>query len=109
MKFKFSNLFKLNTKQRKNIIPTVFGLLVPVFMVILFVGSPQFFTSGKELLFDAYQKQAPRDYKPEIPVRVVDIDEDSIKLYGQWPWPRTVLAEFNQNLTDNGALVIAYD
>ena len=38
-------------------------------------------------LFDSYQRAAPRDYEP-TPVRVVDIDEETIRRMGQWPWPR---------------------
>ena len=61
-----------------------------------------------QLVFDAYLRAAPRDYEP-APVRVVDIDEESIRRYGQWPWPRTEIALLTQRLTDAGAAVIALD
>ena len=38
--------------------------------------------------FDQMQRWHPRPYTPTA-VRVVDIDEASLKTYGQWPWPRT--------------------
>ena len=41
------------------------------------------------LVFDAYQNLQPRP-AAESPVVVVDIDDDSIRKFGQWPWPRTL-------------------
>lgn len=43
-------------------------------------------------VFDQYQKTWPRTDN-EFPVYVIDIDEKSLSEIGQWPWPRTVLAE----------------
>ena len=62
----------------------------------------------RERSFDVYQHLQPRPYA-DFPVRVVDIDEASLARYGQWPWPRTLLAQFVQRLTDLGAAVIALD
>jgi adenylate cyclase len=58
--------------------------------------------------FDQYQRWHPRVYTP-VPVRVVDIDEASLKDYGQWPWPRTRIAELITRLSEAGAAVIALD
>ncbi len=60
------------------------------------------------LLFDSYQRASPRAYE-DAPVRVVDIDEESIRRLGQWPWPRTDVARLTMRLSDAGASVIAYD
>ncbi len=58
--------------------------------------------------FDQFQRwyQRPR---VAAPVKVVDIDEASLKAYGQWPWPRTRIAEMVQRLHVAGAKVIAFD
>jgi adenylate cyclase len=58
--------------------------------------------------FDIYQRLVPRTYTP-LPVRVVDIDEASLAQYGQWPWPRTIIAELVNKLSRNGAIVIGFD
>lgn len=58
--------------------------------------------------FDQFQRWHPRPYTPQA-VRVVDIDEASLKAYGQWPWPRTRIAELVQNLNQAGAAAIAFD
>lgn len=60
--------------------------------------------------FDNFQAFSPR-VKTIRPVTIVDIDEQSLaspKL-GQWPWPRTRIAEIIDRLTQLGALVIAFD
>ena len=58
--------------------------------------------------FDFYQFFDPR-IKTARPVTIVDIDEASLKKFGQWPWPRTQLADMVINLANLGALVIAFD
>lgn len=61
------------------------------------------------LVFDAYQRLSPRIYDPNVPVRIIDIDEASLKKVGQWPWPRTVLADLVTKLQAKGAAAIAFD
>jgi adenylate cyclase len=60
------------------------------------------------LLFDSYQRAAPRAYE-DAPVRIVDIDEETIRRLGQWPWPRTDIARLTERLAGAGASAIAYD
>ena len=52
--------------------------------------------------FDTYQVIEPRG-KTLRPVAIVDIDERSIRKYGQFPWPRTLLAELVTRLRMAGA------
>ena len=61
------------------------------------------------IVFDAYQQLWPRVYDPDLPVRVVLIDEASLKKFGQWPWPRSVLATLTKRLAENGAAVVGFD
>src|SRR6202034_813643 len=58
--------------------------------------------------FDFYQRFDPR-VKTVRPVTIIDIDEPSLKKFGQWPWPRTRLADMVINLANLGAVVIAFD
>ncbi|MDF1750225.1 MAG: adenylate/guanylate cyclase domain-containing protein [Alphaproteobacteria bacterium] len=62
-------------------------------------------------VFDQLVRAYPRDYNPsaEIPVRIVDIDEDSLSAYGQWPWSRLTIAQMVLNLRQAGAAVVAFD
>jgi adenylate cyclase len=69
-----------------------------------------FFVSALRLIaFDYYQQLAPAHYDPNLPVRVVDIDEESLKKIGRWPWPRTTVAKLLRNLTGEGAAAVAFD
>ncbi|KRR05880.1 CHASE2 domain-containing protein [Bradyrhizobium valentinum] len=58
--------------------------------------------------FDAFQRIDPRK-KTARPVTIVDIDDKSLEKLGQWPWPRTRLADLITELTRLGAVVIAFD
>src|SRR6266852_3773751 len=58
--------------------------------------------------FDTFQRIDPR-VKTARPVRIVNIDDKSLAKYGQWPWPRTRIAELIDDLTKMGARVIAFD
>lgn len=59
--------------------------------------------------FDMFQLIDPRDKKGMRPVTIVDIDDRSLAKLGQWPWPRTRIADMIQNLTGNGAVAIGFD
>jgi len=63
----------------------------------------------RNLVFDEFQRISPRVYDPETPARVVGVDEESLKIYGQWPWPRTRIAELVERLRELGAAAIAFD
>src|ERR1700692_1373675 len=67
---------------------------------------------GEELrvrVFDTFQRIDPR-VKTARPVAIVDIDEKSLaSKLGQWPWPRTRIADMVATLTKLGAVVIAFD
>jgi adenylate cyclase len=58
--------------------------------------------------FDLYQRIAPRE-AGDVPIRIVDVDEDSLKEFGQWPWPRSLDAQLVDKLREAGAAVVAFD
>lgn len=62
----------------------------------------------RNLVFDGYQILTPRP-SGESAVVIVDIDEQSIRELGQWPWPRTTIAELTRRLAAAGAMAIGYD
>ena len=60
------------------------------------------------LVFDLFQKVKPRQ-PAGAPVLVIDIDEESIRQIGQWPWPRTELAALVERVGALGSAAIAFD
>ena len=69
-----------------------------------------FFVYGLRLLaFDWYQRLNHQSYDPETPVRIVDIDERSLAMIGQWPWPRTIMRDVLLELTGKEAAAVGFD
>src|SRR5215472_18033029 len=58
--------------------------------------------------FDLFQVLRPRQQTIR-PVVIADIDEASLKEIGQWPWPRTVVADLVAKLRAAGAVAIGFD
>src|ERR1700734_3944113 len=58
--------------------------------------------------FAFFQVLRPRLQKG-YPVVIVDIDEASLKAIGQWPWPRTTVADLVNRITQLGAVAIGFD
>jgi adenylate cyclase len=78
--------------------------------IVIGVSSLPVRTDVQNLVFDSYQRLSPRVYDPASPVRIIDIDDESLQRYGrQWPWPRSQLAAFVDFLKAHGALAIAFD
>jgi adenylate cyclase len=83
--------------------------LMPVLLIALAkLAAPAAFEQASGLVFDAYQRLSPRPYR-DAGVRVVDIDDESVRRLGQWPWPRTDLAALTRAIADSGAAAIAFD
>ena len=93
-------------------IKSQWAYLLPLLPVILGLGLLVFDAKPQQTLrnglFDQYQRWHPRDYV-EAPVRIVDIDEESLSRLGQWPWPRTKVAELLDKLGAAGVAVVGFD
>src|SRR5947209_18862983 len=77
--------------------------------ILLRYADPVFVRALRLVAFDYYQRLDPAAYDPNLPVRIVDIDEKSLSIYGQWPWPRTIVRDPLLGLTSKGAAVVAFD
>lgn len=86
----------------------ILGLLLLVSLVALRVWDPTPVEALRHRAFDVYQILQPR-VTPLEAVTIVDIDEPSLRNLGQWPWPRTVMADMVARLKDLGAAVIGFD
>ena len=84
------------------------GLLALTAALALRWADPEGLKIARFLVFDRYQQVAPRHYEP-APVRVIAIDEESLRRFGQWPWPRYYIANLVDNLTAMGAAAIGFD
>jgi len=62
----------------------------------------------RHALFDGYQKLFPRERR-SAPAVIVAIDEAALERYGQWPWPRTRVAELIGRIAEARPAVIGVD
>ncbi len=65
--------------------------------------------SLENLVFDQYQRWKPRPYDFDQPVRIVDIDDESIHLIGRWPWSRQTMAELVEALAKANVAAVGFD
>ena len=86
----------------------VIAVLILIGAVSLRILDPAPLQFARLKMFDLYQAAKPRVVE-QHPVVIVDIDEKSIKAVGQWPWPRTVLADLVLRLRELGAKAIGFD
>ena len=63
----------------------------------------------QDLVFDQYQRWKPRPYAFDQPVRIIAVDDESLKRLGQWPWPRERLAALVEALKGAGVAAIGFD
>jgi adenylate cyclase len=91
-----------------------FGIARAVCLVLLFalvplrIADPRLLQEARLRTFDQFQVLRPREQTVR-PVVIVDINEASLKQIGQWPWPRTILADLVDRLTEMGAVAIGFD
>ncbi len=98
-------LLRLNGLLRSSRLAAVVALAA--FAVLRFLD-PAPIEIARDYTFDFYQKLHPRR-AGDFPVTIVDIDDKSLAAIGQWPWPRTVLANLIGRLSESGAPAIGFD
>jgi adenylate cyclase len=84
------------------------GLLTLAAILVGLGGESPVLYRLSNLVFDFYQNVKPR---PEAgaPIIIVDIDEESLRQIGQWPWPRSQIAEIVDRLGELGAATVGFD
>ncbi len=92
----------------RRLVPLLAGLASLGLLLGLRWDAPELFERLQLASFDAFQRAAPRAASA-APVLVVDIDDESLRRHGRWPWPRDVLAELVRDLQDLGAGAVALD
>jgi adenylate cyclase len=91
-----------------------FGIARAVCILLLFalvplrIADPLPIEELRLRTFDLFQVMRPREQKVR-PVVIVDIDEPSLREVGQWPWPRTVIADLITRLRAAGAVAVGFD
>ena len=86
--------------------PAAVAMLLVALCVLVFWGDT--LEPWRNLTFDAHHQAAPREAE-HLPVQIVEIDEASLQEFGQWPWPRHLVADLIQGVSIRGAIVVGLD
>jgi adenylate cyclase len=84
------------------------ALILLLGLLVLRAWDPGPIEAMRLRFLDLFQQAAPRN-ESSYPVAIIDIDERSLAELGQWPWPRTVVANIVNRLVSDGAVVIGFD
>lgn len=84
----------------------LFLLVLAAFALIRIDATP--LLSLRDAQFDRYQRQMPRARENDS-VLIVEIDSQSLAKYGQWPWPRTLVAELINKIQAGQPYAIGVD
>ena len=84
------------------------GLCGGLAMLALYVMQPVALQRLDLRIYDALLPLRRQSEPSPVPL-VVDIDEESLARYGQWPWPRYLVADLVDRLSQNGAVSIGLD
>ena len=85
----------------------LYGIFLSFFLFFASSVKPTFFDFLSNRFYDTLLSAHTGQPSP-IPV-IVDIDEKSLRQYGQWPWPRYRIAVLMDKLRELGALGIGLD
>ncbi len=86
----------------------IIGIGLLFLLILLRIADPVFISNLRNQSFDFLQRIHPRP-EQALPVAIVDIDENSLEQFGQWPWPRTRVAELVDRLTALGVATMGFD
>ncbi|MBU0994462.1 MAG: adenylate/guanylate cyclase domain-containing protein [Proteobacteria bacterium] len=89
--------------------PVLFaGFLFTFLMCAIYVYRPQYFKHLNDKLYDVILKGT---FSTKVTGRVVivDLDEQSIERFGQWPWARYRIAILLEKIRSGGALAVGLD
>lgn len=105
---KLINAVKRKFPDRLNAIGFISIVLILLLGASFEITEPQALQTLHNTVFDQYQRWQPRVYA-QSPVKIIDIDEDSLAKIGQWPWPRNKVAQLIKLLTQDNVNAIALD
>lgn len=84
------------------------GLGLTLLIALLLIYPPLLVQQADLRLYDLMLSGRTSPPKSGVPI-LVGIDEESLKAYGQWPWPRYRLARLVERLHQLGAKVVVLD
>lgn len=86
----------------------IVSLAVVLFMVGAYVRQPYLLKMLDHKIYDTIMGVEGPGPVSDIPI-IIDLDEDTLESFGQWPWPRFLIAELLYHLFSNGVSAMGLD
>ena len=99
----------MKLKLNFRLIVTILSIVAAILLGLVRISDPEFVQVLRLKYFDQLQIKYPRTTEGQTYSVIVDIDEKSLREIGQWPWPRTVLADLFNKSKNAGMLVLGLD
>ena len=84
------------------------GFCITIFVATLYIYEPSYLNLLELKLYDTLFGQSYSSEQTHS-VAIVDIDDQSLEEFGQWPWPRYRVALLLQKINMAGALAVGLD
>lgn len=84
------------------------GALAAALVLWGYAMQPDFMKRADYRVYDKFLERTAGGEPSSVPI-LIDIDEKSLAVCGQWPWPRYVLAELLAKLYEDGAAAVGVD
>ena len=85
-------------------------LVIGTIIVLIFMGltykKVPFLETVERYAYDAQTRFSQEQKRDSSEIVLIDIDDKSFSKLGSWPWPRDLIAEMIDNLTQSGAKLI---
>ena len=102
----FRNAVIQNNRMNRSII--VLGIISSFLLSFLYIFSPAVIQHFDHMIYDIFLQSQPAISATQE-ITIIDIDERSLKQYGQWPWPRYRVAELLEKINNHKPSSIALD
>jgi adenylate cyclase len=95
-------------KGMKKRLPHMVGLFLLLAGAVCYLYEPPALENLSRRAFDIFLNAQARPVQSGL-VSIIDIDDASMAVYGQWPWPRHRLAALVDRLWTQGVAVVIFD
>lgn len=95
--------------RKPGLVAALMALAAAGLVALMVIAEPLALRALRDIVFDGYQRLSPRPFAADMPARIVDIDDESLEKFGQWPWPRALLAQLVSGIGAQAPAVIALD
>lgn len=93
---------------KEKILVIIAGISITLICSIILLSKPVFLKLFDGHIYDIFLISFHHTQKSSIPI-IIDIDEKSLKRYGQWPWPRYRVALLLERLKSLGITAVGLD